>query len=134
MKGMQSAIHSFLFLCFCNICIGQQNEPTGKQTQSLGKYWFVMYSKGVNGEQDSATKSKLMEDHINYIVNLRKIGKIVTGGAFLDKTPWMGFEIYNCKTMEEVIKITDGDPMVLSKIFSYEIHPWMTLKGEVKFE
>jgi hypothetical protein len=55
-------------------------------------------------------------------VSLRKTGKIVTGGAFTDKAAWIGFEIYDCKTKEEVIKLTEADPMVLSKIFSYEIH------------
>ena len=102
--------------------------------QSLGQYWFVMYSKGSNWGQDSATKVKISNEHINYIVSLRKTRKIITGGAFTDKATWSGFEIYNCKTKEEVIKITEADPMVLSKIFSYEIHPWMTLKGAVKFE
>jgi uncharacterized protein YciI len=64
---------------------------------------------------------------------LRKTGKIITGGAFPDKDTWIGFEIYNCKTKEEAIKITEADPMVLSKIFSYDIHSWVTLKGKVTF-
>lgn len=102
--------------------------------QSLGQYWFVMYSQGPNWGQDSTAKTKLDQEHIKYIIGLRTTGKIITGGAFTDKAAWIGFEIYNCKTKEEVMKLTEGDPMVMSKIFSYEIHPWMTLKGEVKFE
>jgi uncharacterized protein YciI len=106
----------------------------GHQIQSLGQYWFVMYDKGSNWEQDSTTKAKLDREHIDYIVGLRKTGTIVTGGAFADNAGWIGFEIYNCKTKEEVIRLTEADPMVLAKIFSYQIHPWMTLKGVVKFE
>jgi uncharacterized protein YciI len=117
-----------------NICIGQQKESGEKQTPSLGKYWFVMYGKGPGWEQDSVTKTKISQEHINYIVSLRKTGKIITGGAFLDKAIWTGFEIYDCETKEEVLKITEADPIVLAKIFSYEIHPWTTLKGVVKFE
>jgi uncharacterized protein YciI len=93
-----------------------------------------MYRKGSNWDQDSATKVKISLEHINYIIGLRKIGKIITGGAFLDKATWTGFEIYNCETKDDVLKITEADPMVLAKIFSYEIHPWTTLKGIVKFE
>ena len=84
--------------------------------------------------RDSTSIAKLTHEHIAYIVGLRKIGKIITGGAFTDKGDWNGFEIYSCETMEEVMKITEADPMVTSKVFSYEIHPWVTIKGTVKFE
>jgi uncharacterized protein YciI len=134
MKSLQSIICILFFLVISDVCLGQQKESNGKQIPSLGQYWFVIYSKGPNWEQDSIAKIKFEQEHINYIISLRKTGKIITGGAFTDKAVWIGFEIYNCKTKEEVIKITEADPMVLSKSFSYEIHSWMTLKGEVKFE
>ncbi len=133
MKSLQSIICILFCLAAGEVCFGQQKESTGTQTQSLGQYWFVMYSASPNWGKDSTVKIKFQE-HINYLIGLRKTGKIITGGAFTDKDAWIGCEIYNCKTKEEVIKITEADPMVLSKIFSYEIHPWMTLKGEVKFE
>jgi len=134
MKSLRSIICIFICLSVQNICVGQPKESTGEQMKSLGQYWFVMYSKGSNWGRDSTTEVKINRDHIKYIVSLRKSGKVVTGGAFRDENVWTGFEIYNCKTKEEVIKITDSDPIVLSKIFSYEIHPWITLKGVVKFE
>ena len=112
----------------------QQKGSEGTQVQSPGHYWFVMFSKGSDWGQDSATTAKLFQEHIHYIISQRETGKIITGGAFLDKATWIGFEIYSCKTSEEVEKITEADPAVSSKIFSYEIHPWATLKGEVKFE
>jgi uncharacterized protein YciI len=93
-----------------------------------------MFSNGQNWGQDSATTAKLFQEHIHYIISQRETGKIITGGAFLDKAAWIGFEIYSCKTSEEVEKITKADPAVSSRIFSYEIHPWATLKGDVKFE
>jgi uncharacterized protein YciI len=127
-------ILTLLFLGILNLCSGQQKESGESQIPSLGRYWFVMYSKGPDWKQDSVTRAKISRDHINYIVGLRKTGKIITGGAFLDKAIWTGFEIYNSDTKEEVLKITEADPMVSAKIFSYEIHPWTTLKGVVKFE
>jgi uncharacterized protein YciI len=133
MKSFQSIGCVLFFLITCNLCRGQQKDSSQKQLQSLGQYWFVMYSKGLNW-QDSATKKKIDQTHINYIISLRKTGKIIAGGSFSDRVLWTGFEIYDCKTKEEVIKITEEDPMVLSKIFSYEIHPWVTLKGTVTFE
>jgi uncharacterized protein YciI len=124
---------TLLSLGILNLCIGQQKESSENQVPTLGKYWFVMYSRGPGWVQDSVTKIKISQEHIKYIVGLRKTGKIITGGAFLDKANWTGFEIYNCNTMEDVIKSTDSDPIVISKIFSYEIHPWATLKGLVQF-
>ena len=134
MKSLQSIIFILFFLVIGKVCLGQQKESSVRQITSLGQYWFVMYNKGPNWGQDSTAMIKLDQEHISYIISLRKTGKIITGGAFTDKAAWIGFEIYNCKTKKEVIKITEADPMVLSKIFSYEINSWMTLKGEVKFE
>jgi ketosteroid isomerase-like protein/uncharacterized protein YciI len=109
-------------------------ESEATQVQSIGHYWFVMFNKGSTWGQDSATTAKLFQEHIHYIISQRETGRIITGGAFLDKATWIGCEIYSCKTDEEVEKITKSDPAVSSKILSYEIHPWATLKGEVKFE
>jgi uncharacterized protein YciI len=132
-KSLYSIICIF-FLLLCEICIGQQKGSAGNQAQSLGHYWFVMFGKGSNWGQDSATTAKLFQDHIHYMISQRETGKIITGGPFLDKAAWIGFEIYSCRTSEEVEKVTKADPAVSSKILSFEIHPWGTLKGEVKFE
>jgi uncharacterized protein YciI len=132
-KSLRSVICIF-FLLNCAICIGQQKGSEGNQVQSMGHYWFVMFSKGSNWGQDSATTAKLFQEHIQYIISQRGTGKLITGGAFSDKVTWIGFEIYSYKTSEEVEKVTKADPAVSSKIFSYEIHPWWTFKGEVKFE
>jgi uncharacterized protein YciI len=132
-KSLYSVICIF-FLLTGEICVGQQKGSEGNQVQSLGHYWFVMFNKGSTWGQDSATTAKLFQEHIHYIISQRGTRKIITGGPFLDKATWIGFEIYGCTTREEVEKITEADPAVSSKILSYEIHPWATLKGEVKFE
>lgn len=134
MNKKPKLILTLLSLGFLNLCIGQHKESGESQVSALGKYWFVMYSKGPGLNQDSATKIKISQEHINYIIGLRKEGKIITGGAFLDKANWVGFEIYDCRTKEEVIKSAESDPMVISKLFSYEIHAWTTLKGVVQFQ
>jgi uncharacterized protein YciI len=133
MRSLHSGICIFILL-MGEICAGQQKGSAGNQVQSMGHYWFVMFSRGANWGHDSVTTAKLFQEHIHYIIRQRETGKIITGGAFLDKATWIGFEIYSCLTSKEVEKITEADPAVSSKIFSYEIHPWATLKGEVKFQ
>jgi hypothetical protein len=103
MKLLKSIFCILFLLVIGELSFGQQKVPN-TQISPLGQYWFVMYSKGTNYGQDSTTKIKLDQEHIYYIISLRKAGKIITGGAFTDKTAWIGFEIYNCKTKEEVIK------------------------------
>jgi uncharacterized protein YciI len=127
-------IFSILFFSgIGGICMGQTTDSSARKLQGLGRYWFVMYSKGSN-YQDSATRRKITQQHLDYIIGLRKSGKIITGGAFLDGVSWTGFEIYNCATSEDAAGFTEADPMVISKIFSYEIHPWLTIKGTVIFD
>src|ERR1700683_5189399 len=98
MKSKRLVAGILFFLTMGNTCSGQK-ESNEKQRQSLGEYWFVMYSKGTRW-QDSTTKKHLDQDHIDYIINLRKTGKIITGGAFSDRMSWTGFEIFSCKTKE----------------------------------
>jgi uncharacterized protein YciI len=133
MKSLHS-ITCIFFLLIGEVCLGQQKGLEGNQVQSMGHYWFVMFSKGSNWGQDSAATAKLFQDHIHYIISQMGTRKIITGGPFLDNATWIGFEIYSCTTSEEAEKITEADPAVSSKILAYEIHPWGTLKGEVKFE
>jgi|SRR5580700_7455208 uncharacterized protein YciI len=133
MKSFPLILSILLFSATGCICLGQNTDSSGGKMQGLGKYWFVLYTKGPNF-QDSVTRRKIFQQHLDYIIGLRKSGKIITGGAFEDRSSLAGFEIYNCTTSEEAGRLTDGDPMVKSKVFSYEIHPWMTLKGTVSFD
>jgi uncharacterized protein YciI len=130
--GYKKVLAGILYITI--LLIVQSQDAAGQQTVTLGKYWFVMYRNGENRRIDSAARKKLDQEHIAFIINLRKTGNIITGGAFTDGGAWNGFEIYHADTKEEVIKITDRDPLVLAGIFSYEIHPWVTLKGTVTFD
>ena len=54
------------------------------------------------------------------------MGKLILAGPFTNKINWTGCLIYSCQSKEEVEKIAEADPLVSSKIVSYEIHPWKT--------
>ena len=126
---------AILFVLFaCNACVAQQQESAGQAAPAIGHYWFVMYKTGTTGDVDSARRTKVTGEHIAYIVGLRKSAKIIAGGAFADQAGLIGFQIYNCPIKEEVIKLTEADPLIISKLAIYEIHPWVTLKGVVAFE
>lgn len=124
----------FLLTLFSNRSFAQQNHAGKDPVPPLGQFWFVMYSKGPGWNIDSTSKQKKDREHIDYIMGLMKEGKFITGGFFPDNGAWTGILIYNSKTREEVVKLSEGDPIVSSKIVSYEIHPYMTIKGTVKFE
>jgi hypothetical protein len=46
----------------------------------------------------------------------------MTGGAFLDKATWTGFEIYNYEAKDDVLKITEADPMVIHHMVCFVWH------------
>jgi polyisoprenoid-binding protein YceI len=73
MKSLQSIICILFFPVISEACLGGQKESNGKQMQSLGQYWFVMYSKGPSWWQDSTAKIKLDQDHIIYNISLKVI-------------------------------------------------------------
>jgi hypothetical protein len=50
---------TLFFLGILHLCSGQQKESVEKQIPSLGRYWFVMYSKGPDWKQDSVTRAKI---------------------------------------------------------------------------
>jgi len=57
-NGMKTKLLLTVLLFGLRICSGQENKPGEQQTQSLGKHWFVMYRKGSNWDQNSATKNQ----------------------------------------------------------------------------
>ncbi len=103
-----------------------QKELSKEQIPALGQYWFVMYSKGLHWQMDLTSKSKIEQKHLDYSWVQLKAGKLISAGPFTDKINWTGCLIYNCQSKEEVEKIAEADPLVSSKIVSYEIHPWKT--------
>ncbi|PWT96490.1 MAG: hypothetical protein C5B52_15635 [Bacteroidetes bacterium] len=97
----------------------------------LKQYWFVMLTKGTRRDEikDTAVINKIQQAHIDNIVRLNKLGKIIVAGPFGDDTNWRGIFIFNCKTKEETEELLKTDPAIAAGRLGYEIHPWWSGKN-----
>src|SRR6266496_6473979 len=104
----------------------QKDSTAQKADFQLRQYWFVMLIAGNNRAQDSAVAAKIQEGHMANITKLYYDGKIKVAGPFGDNGKWRGIFIFDCPTKEEVEKLLQTDPAILSGSLVYEIHPWWT--------
>lgn len=72
-------------------------------------------------------KSKLYRsEHLEFLDQRRKEGKIFVNGRFLDGSG--GLVIYQVHSLEEVEEIVKQDPYVLHGAREYRIHEWDMIK------
>jgi uncharacterized protein len=117
---------TLLMLAFltCGKCVYSQTDK--KPTPEIRQYWFVMLTKGINRNQDSATADKIQQGHTANITRLYNEGKLKVAGPFGDDGKWKGIFIFDCSSKEEVEKLLITDPAIQSGRLAYEIHPWWT--------
>ena len=69
------------------------------------------------------------------MANMKKIheaGKLILAGPFTDNTKWSGLFVLKVASTDEARALVETDPAVKAGRLKYEIHPWMTQKGNIK--
>ena len=102
-----------------------------KVGEQLKTYYFVMLVKGPNRTQDSATVVQMQRGHLENMDRMAKEGKLDIAGPFAADIDWRGILIFNMDSEEAVRKELELDPMIRAGRLSYQIHPWMSMKGAV---
>ncbi|MBC7863876.1 MAG: hypothetical protein IAF38_12950 [Bacteroidia bacterium] len=97
----------------------------------MKQYFMVFLKSGPNRTQDSVTVAKIQEGHLAHLTKMYNEGKTDLAGPFMDKGDIRGICVYNVATIEEVKKLTELDPAVISGRLIVEIHPWYAAKGSV---
>ena len=113
----------FAFLV-CAKCLFSQADKNSRP--EIRQYWFVMLTKGSNGNQDSAAADKIQQGHMINITRLYNEGKLKVAGPFGDDGNWKGIFIFDCSSQQEVGKLLVTDPAIAAGRLAYEIHPWWT--------
>lgn len=103
-------------------------SQTQEEIEEMGlkQYIFVMYTKGNNRTQDSASAMKIQMQHLNHLGSLAKIGVLNVAGPFLEEHNWRGLLIFDVKTKEEAENYVKKDPAVIAGRLNYTIVTWMT--------
>jgi len=90
----------------------------------MKQYFMVFLKAGTNRDQDSATRARIQEGHLNNITRLFNEKKLILAGPFMDDGMYRGIFIFDVSTTEEVVQLLATDPAINSGRLDYEIHPW----------
>ena len=116
----------FVILIFILPCttIKAQEIPEG-----LKAYTFVMLIKGDIRDQSTEETEKIQQAHLKYMEEMAEKHGLNVAGPFLDDGYWRGILIYDETDIDLVRTLVENDPAVKAGRLKYEIHPWMTQKG-----
>ncbi|MBP3950496.1 YciI family protein [Bacillus suaedae] len=66
------------------------------------------------------------QQHLDYLEQLGKQGKIFAKGPFVDGTG--GMVIYSAETIEEATALAEADPYIQAGVRRLELHEWGMMK------
>jgi uncharacterized protein YciI len=72
--------------------------------------------------QDTVKSQDLRPDHIRFLDETDRAGKIFARGRFTDGAG--GLVVYVAETLEEATRIAQGDPYIASGARTLDIHEW----------
>ena len=114
--------------------MGRQVEITDefiqKRTSSGKQYCARIYKAGPNRNQPSDEADRIQMEHLRYLFQLRADGKLLINGPVIDDPILKGISIFNTTDIEEVKRLSDGDPAVKAGRVVYEIYHWFGIPGE----
>jgi uncharacterized protein len=104
--------------------IVQNRVATGRQ------YSLRLYKAGPHRDQPPEEQKQIQAAHLRYLFQLKAEGKLLISGPVLDHPVFKGVSIFNTTDIEEVRRLSEGDPAVQAGRLVYEIYPWFGIPGE----
>ena len=89
---------------------------------------FVMFSSG-----KGLDLKPYLAEHLQYMIELERKGKLFASGPFGDGTRGDGMTILRAANEEEAHEIAKRDPFVVSGIRTYTIQSWTAMEGSMTF-
>jgi len=87
---------------------------------------FVIFSSG-----KGLDLKPYLADHLTYMINLEREGKLFASGPFGDGTRGDGMTIVRAADEAEARDIALRDPFVVNGIRTFEIKPWTVMEGSL---
>ena len=128
-------IMAIFFLLLINNCVfAQADNPKynkhladslGGDDYGMKKYILVILKSGPVEITDKKKRDSLFAGHLQNIVRLASIGKLVVAGP-MDRNDknYRGIFILNVSTAEEARKLLATDPTIEAKLLDAEIYSW----------
>jgi uncharacterized protein len=91
--------------------------------------YFGFLNTGPNPKREPEAAKQLQADHLGYMEEQSKQGKLVVAGPIMVQGPRRGIIVYRVATMEEARQRAEADPAVKVGRLSVELHPWSVPQG-----
>lgn len=102
-------------------------------TPQMITYYFGLITRGPkSGTGTAEEREKIQAAHMANINRLAAAGKLLVAGPFMDNGDWRGVFIFKCASLEEAKALAASDPSVQAGRLVVEIHPWLTMKGNIR--
>lgn len=113
-----------------------QPAPTARAADpmpNMTTYYFGLITRGPkSGTGTAEEREKIQAAHMANINRLAAAGKLLVAGPFMDNGDWRGIFIFKCATLEEAKALAATDPAVQAGRLVVEVHPWLTMKGNIR--
>ena len=100
----------------------------------MKQYWIAFLYKGEKRSQDSIAAAKIQNAHITNINRLAAERKIIMAGPMGYDKNLRGIFIIDAKDSAEAANYIKNDSAILTGRLRFEIHPWLTAKGNYEFK
>lgn len=131
---MKTILNTIIFCLIVSSSICQKINPDYDSTLAkkfdaddygMKKYVLVILKTGSNNVEDKKLKDSLFAGHMNNIVHMVKINKLVVSGPISkNEKTYRGIFILNVTTFEEAEKLLEKDPAIKEKLLSVEFYNW----------
>ncbi len=82
----------------------------------------MKYFAALLNMKDPEKNAKYRQEHVDFLLQKEKEGKIFARGRFTDNTG--GLVVYVAPSLEDAERIAKGDPYVASGARTLELHEW----------
>jgi uncharacterized protein YciI len=101
---------------------GKANPPAKKQS------FLVIYRPGPAWLTGKPVTEQPLKEHGKYMLDLYKSKVMRMAGPFEDNTG--GAVVLDVSGEDEAKSVVAHDPAVISRVFTYELHPWRLVSWE----
>ncbi len=96
----------------------------GADDYGMKKYVMALLKRGPNQDLDSARSAEMQRAHMDNIIFLAEEGLLVLAGPFFGKGDLRGIYIFDVRSIEEAVKLTNTDPAIQEGALEMELLEW----------
>jgi uncharacterized protein YciI len=127
MKILQRLVTGIVLLAAMSAWVPAQQKPETKAepAHKLIEFHMALLKHGPKWTADeTAEKTRIHQQHVDYVLSLIDSGKAVIAGPFTDGGEISGVFIFRAKSAVEAKAWADADPSVAAGFQVVEMHPW----------